>query len=174
MVKLIINESAQGQLTNPGKRALKALGENIGAKYASILPENLDPKLVTFRSTNIVRTIESLKYLVDGMYPESRRSFSPVHVTVLPRILETAVPSMTCPAIDQLKAITKGEILSKLQPEIDALMLQLRPVSPLSVNDMYDVFASVVGNGMELPHHITDELYEKLEKLAMKIWYYFK
>jgi acid phosphatase len=157
---------------------LRNFGAFLRDKYVStgkLLPENLDTEQVVFRSTNIVRTIESLQYLIDGMYPSNYRSNDPIHVTVQPRILETYVPSESCPLLTRMVAKKKQAKREELRPELEKILNDLKEINfnnvPISVPEMYDVFAAAVGNNIELPVGITSAQLRTLETLTMKIWY---
>ncbi|KAJ3096262.1 hypothetical protein HDU97_006067 [Phlyctochytrium planicorne] len=68
-----------GQLTDTGKLRLKKLGEALRKEYAGFIPEHLNGggEDVYIRSSGYVRTIESVQYLMDGLYPKEKREPGP-------------------------------------------------------------------------------------------------
>lgn len=87
------NSCFYGQLTKTGKDSLQALGRYIREKYIldkKFLPFSYDSSDVQLVSTNYVRTIESLQYLLNGLYPKHHRTHgSSWKVNIKPSICET-------------------------------------------------------------------------------------
>ncbi|KAL0963431.1 hypothetical protein UPYG_G00306340 [Umbra pygmaea] len=70
-----------GQLTTVGMQQLYELGERLRKRYiqdTAFLKPSFSPKEVYVRSTNIVRTIESAKCLVAGLFQQSQKDIVPI------------------------------------------------------------------------------------------------
>ncbi|KAJ8388513.1 hypothetical protein AAFF_G00132270 [Aldrovandia affinis] len=73
-----------GQLTTVGMQQLYALGEKLRKRYIDDVPflmPEFHPAEVYVRSTNIVRTIESAKCLVAGLFHQKQRDVVPILTT---------------------------------------------------------------------------------------------
>ncbi|NP_001133278.1 lysophosphatidic acid phosphatase type 6 isoform X1 [Salmo salar] len=73
-----------GQLTTVGMQQLYELGERLRKRYiqdTAFLNPTFSPTEVYVRSTNIVRTIESAKCLVAGLFYQSQRDMVPILTT---------------------------------------------------------------------------------------------
>lgn len=80
-------ECLSGQLTDVGKLSLQHMGSNLRQLYVnalSFLPNTLSNNLdMRIRSTEYARTIESVQYLVNGIYPTQYRKPQvdlPIHI----------------------------------------------------------------------------------------------
>uniref|UniRef100_A0A6Q2X7K5 Acid phosphatase 6, lysophosphatidic n=1 Tax=Esox lucius TaxID=8010 RepID=A0A6Q2X7K5_ESOLU len=73
-----------GQLTTVGMQQLYELGERLRKRYIqdmAFLNPTFSPAEVYVRSTNIVRTIESAKCLVAGLFQQSQKDIVPIVTT---------------------------------------------------------------------------------------------
>jgi hypothetical protein len=173
-----LNYSALGQLTNIGKKSLKSFGNTLRDKYVhdqAFLTESFNSKQVSLRSTNMVRTIESLQSVMDGMYPLQYRSIEPIHVNVLLRREETSIPSHFCPKLNNAISKKRDILMNEsMKSEIERITQQLESINPISVIEMYDIFASVVGNQMKLPDGVSTQQYLTLQDITLRYWYGFR
>jgi Histidine phosphatase superfamily (branch 2) len=163
--------STNGQLTNPGKVALQGLGEYLRSKYVpGLLSESFNKSEVNLRSSNIVRTIESLQYLVNGLYPEGYRSSDPIHIDCEPRIHEVMVPSQKCRSYDREINALRHELETSIHGKISALNTRLAAINPIDTFTMYDVFASMSGNSIPLPAPVTRADVAEMEDIVVQTW----
>lgn len=75
--------SFPGQLTTVGMQQLYELGKRLRTRYveSSFLSSTFNPAEVYVRSTNIVRTIESAKCLVAGLFQQKEKEIVPIFTT---------------------------------------------------------------------------------------------
>ncbi|XP_033965783.1 lysophosphatidic acid phosphatase type 6 [Pseudochaenichthys georgianus] len=76
--------SFSGQLTTVGMQQLYELGKRLRTRYveeSSFLSSTFNPAEVYVRSTNIVRTIESAKCLVAGLFQQKEKEIVPIFTT---------------------------------------------------------------------------------------------
>ncbi|KAJ3026701.1 UNVERIFIED_CONTAM: hypothetical protein HDU68_005202 [Siphonaria sp. JEL0065] len=93
-----------GQLTDKGKNTLVALGNSIREEYTdalSFLPQFLTPHFnkhnIYVRSTGYVRTIESVQYLLGGLFPFQTRELGPSsEITIHVKADENMYIDMKC------------------------------------------------------------------------------
>ena len=169
-----------GQLTHTGKQSLLHLGHSLRQKYvhSGFLSKHFDPHQVVLRSTNYVRTIESLQFLFHGLYPKAFRPDLPVFVNVRSYGHETMAPNYNnCPALTLETLKVRSQLSHEYAPQIDHLLSQL---SHLDIADdtkpavrayrFYDLFTSLQGNGLPLPSGVNPLLVKELEGLIMKVW----
>lgn len=172
-----------GQLTHRGKAQLASLGRWLRNRYISqfhLLNPQLDPKEIYLRSTNYVRTIESLQYLVHGLYPPPARSESALHLDIYPHATETMIPQFQqCAALASLYKLQAARMEITYAQDIDDALgsmafLGLVDSSPISksrrVYRMYDMLSSLQGNKLDLPPGISSAHIQTLECVVVKIW----
>ena len=100
---------SSGQLTERGFKQLHALGAQLRAAYIDelgALPDVLaDGVIATLRSTQILRTQQSVYALLEGLYPREQRALSsPPTLERRPIELETMLPNQRlCPRERELR-----------------------------------------------------------------------
>ena len=133
------------------------------------------------RSTNVPRTIESLQMLLHGLYPPQHRSNSdPLHVHVRPASLESMYPEFSakrCPSLVSFTAAVSHSLNHKHRIQTERA---LAPFSMLHFPDsmssgkrayaIYDVLASLKGNGLSFPPNIRHIHLKTLEEAIMNLW----
>ncbi|KAA0715693.1 Lysophosphatidic acid phosphatase type 6 [Triplophysa tibetana] len=80
--KILTGGTYPGQLTTLGMQQLYDLGVRLRKRYIEDVPfltSSFSPKEVYIRSTNIVRTIESAKCLVAGLFQQEQAGVVPIH-----------------------------------------------------------------------------------------------
>lgn len=98
-----------GQLTDTGKRNMMALGSRLRFHYIDqmkLLSQTLDPHSLYIRSTDYSRTIESVQYLLGGLYPKKNRNQGQdLKIHVRDYKDETMIPHTNCASLmsDTLK-----------------------------------------------------------------------
>lgn len=127
-----------------------------------------------------MRTIESLQYLLHGLYPDatdtSKHSEPKVNVQSLYK--DTMIPQASCASV----AVELGRLREHLKTTSTSFTTEA--VKPLSfwhnmedhVGDqaykLYDMISCHLGSGASLPPTITSEHYGRMEGLVINLWYF--
>ncbi|KAI8904140.1 histidine phosphatase superfamily [Gorgonomyces haynaldii] len=168
-----------GQLTQPGKSMLLKLGSWMRSKYVyrGFLSDHLNQDEVHFESTNYIRTIESLQYLIAGLYPSKKRSKGPLHVWIRRDKDEIMGPNYeNCPALIVETLKERGRLFEKyehlLQQALDPLdgLVKDESSQMSRIYRWYDLLSSLEGNNMPFPKGVTKEDYARIEQAQMHIW----
>jgi acid phosphatase len=119
-----------GQLTDTGKRNMMALGSRLRFFYIDqlrLLNPTLVPSSLYVRSTDYSRTIESVQYLLGGLYPrKNRHEKQDLQIHVRDYKDETMIPHTNCPSLlsDTLKR--KNEIHDLVKEEAERAFDQVK------------------------------------------------
>ena len=144
------------------------------------LSAKLNPDDIYLQSTNYVRTIESLLYLLHGLYPHSYRPQHPLFVLVKPDRLETMTANYSiCPSLcldtitsrNKLVAENIALVKKALESVQDINVIQDAAISN-QIYRFYDMLASFAGNKIPFPKGVTVEHYRTIENAQMAIWYF--
>ncbi|KAJ3273266.1 hypothetical protein HDV01_004624 [Terramyces sp. JEL0728] len=169
-----------GQLTDAGKNGMQNVGKWLREHYLGKLLSpvwNTESAEIALRSTNYLRTVESLQYLLHGLYPKKDTIGSP-KVLVKDTEHETMYPHDACSSMVYDTKILRDLFAKKHQQRLVSVL------NPLSfwhtmhgtksnenqVYRLYDVFSCMVGNGIELPKGVTEDDHGKLEGLTIDLW----
>jgi acid phosphatase len=176
-----------GQLTDVGKDSLRSLGAELRKLYVhqlAFLPPRLelDHRDLFVRSTDYARTVESVQYLLDGLYPPAHRAPDlPFHIHTRTFRDETMYPHPNCP---KLMAFTKAfshsygaanpDLVERTLTHFQGI-LGFPPVPEDKrlkyLYHLYDYLICTKGNGMPLPPGIQEEDVHHLESFAVNQWY---
>jgi acid phosphatase len=179
MVDLIYN-SFSGQLTDQGKRDMRQLGRQLRSWYVhklKLLPSKWDTSspTISLRSTNYLRTIESLQHLLHGLYPMTATTGNPT-VVVKDSDDEDMYPHDRCSSM-----VLDTNVLRKQFSTIhkDRLLTILNPLSFWHTMDishanqayrMYDMLSCLMGNHIEFPEGVTEDDHGVLEGITVDLW----
>jgi acid phosphatase len=173
-----------GQLTRNGKGSLEKLGVDLRELYVNhkkFLPATFSPSDVQLNSTNFIRTIESLQYLLHGLYPPANRPAGPIHVNVKSYPFETmAAHYSSCPKLVHDTIETRSRLLKMYASKIDSSLAPFKflglkdNISPdrmdMKVYKLYDMFSSMIGNDLPLPDGVKQEHVMELDSTLVDIW----
>ncbi|KAI8853248.1 histidine phosphatase superfamily [Chytridium lagenaria] len=174
----LVSECEPGQLTDIGKLNLVQLGKDMREQYAGklgFLPEHLNAHFrdeeMYVRSTGYVRTIESVQYLLSGLFP-----------------LETREPGNggslrtvgTCPRLGEMLREFRGASL--LTSDHNSMDFNSNNKSNTGSGSTpivdfgellhaYDLASCHLGSGLGLPPGIDTKLYADLEEYVTRYWW---
>ncbi|KAI8967087.1 histidine phosphatase superfamily [Mycotypha africana] len=174
-----------GQLTNLGRYRMTILGQRMREFYIDklhFLPDLYDEKAVYLRSSDYIRTQESVQQLITGgLYPHGKR---PDNVTLKLRVRDPRDDLMfPNPNCQRLRALAKEfnqkvsdmlqdrfKVLSKrFKNYVDEVSLKSHP----SANGILDTLIAAKAHGFKIPADIDDEeLLRDLEDTVVKEWFY--
>jgi acid phosphatase len=172
-------ECWSGQLTDPGKVSLKKSGANMRGLYVDslgFLPKVLDARSsesVRVRSTEYARTIESVQYLFNGIYPKEYRETDhdlPIHLELKG---ETMYPASSEEA-NTLQTKLRNSTVSALQPLLHDLTDRMKKIGISMTPDIHsahvltDYLMCAKGSGVKPPAGITDKDMADLESLTVR------
>ena len=172
-----------GQLTDVGKRNMMSIGSQLRKLYVDqlgLLSKELNPSDLYIRSTDYSRTIESVQYLLAGLYPYSTRHKTPdltIHIRQFSD--ETMAPhNVACPSLLVDTKILRDKLLSKTLPEAKKAFDSLRSLGLKNVNEhnlhavhrVYDFFACLNGHGISFPLGSSKKILNDFESLAVRQW----
>jgi hypothetical protein len=167
-------------LTDEGKKEMRQLGRQLRSWYVhklQFLPPKWDTtsKTVNLRSTNYARTIESLQYLLHGLYPTTVTSGHP-KVLVKDSEHETMYPHDRCSSMVQDTKSMRDLYLSKNKEKLTSI---LNPFSSWHTMEsshanqayrLYDMLSCMMGNHVEFPSDITEDDHGVLEGVSVDLW----
>lgn len=184
-----------GELTDLGRESTLRFGAILRELYtaaperesgANFLPRELDADMlndhvVSFRSTNMPRTIESLHQVVEGLYPQSSSRRRDLRVPYLVRnwMDENLYPNTACKKLRQLDAVSIRQAAARHNPELEALDPVLVPVlgAPLRIDSsprasgVLDTLMVCRAHGIEVPRVFEDRrVLETLETAVVHEW----
>ena len=170
----------EGQLTDAGKLQMKNLGWHLRNNYIKsmgLLPEFATGDDISLRSTNYIRTLESLQYLLLGLFPKNTIEKLP-KVLVKDTLDENLYPNdRGCPSM--LKEIK--EFRETFQDNsLNRFLLHLTPLSfwhtmqhsslANQTYRLYDVLSCMKGNNIPYPEGIDESHRNNLEELTIGDW----
>ncbi|KAI9326799.1 histidine phosphatase superfamily [Obelidium mucronatum] len=125
-----------GQLTDKGKQTLLTLGNSIREKYTDslhFLPSILTPHFTTHnlyvRSTGYIRTIESVQYLLGGLFPFQTRELGQ-QVTIHVKADENMYIDFKCKKLMDLVEPFKRAVHDRYKDAMEKLMTELTAKFP--------------------------------------------
>jgi acid phosphatase len=178
--KVTKSQCFEGQLTDAGKQQMKSLGWYLRDTYINtmgLLPKVASEDDVSLRSTNYVRTLESLQYLLVGLFPRNTIKQLP-KVTVKETLDENLIPNdRNCPSL--LKEIK--DFRERFQESAtNRFLLHLTPLSfwhtmhhsslANQTYRLYDVLSCMKGNNIPYPEGIDETHRNNLEELTIDLW----
>ena len=119
-----------GQLTDTGKSNMMALGSKLRFYYINqleLMGQTLVPQSLYIRSTDYLRTIESVQYLLGGLYPRKNRfEEQDLEIHVRDYKEETMIPPTNCPSLlsDTLKR--KNELQEQVKEDAKRAFAQIK------------------------------------------------
>ncbi|XP_060083776.1 lysophosphatidic acid phosphatase type 6-like [Ylistrum balloti] len=170
-----------GQLTTLGQQQCFTLGLNLRDEYiykAKLISEDYDPSTVFGRSTNIKRTIESLRCVMAGMFgAQNLRKIAPVKIYISASKKEVLFPNLAqCHVLEQNNHSVLFHIADK--PEYKPNRLKLEKVFGVNFKD--HVGLSFVGirddlvarktHGFPVPDFVLP-FWDMIEVMASKMMY---
>ncbi|GAN09533.1 phosphoglycerate mutase-like protein [Mucor ambiguus] len=173
-----------GQLTNLGRYRMTTLGSRIREVYINklhFLPDVYDEESIYLRSSDYIRTQESVQQLVaGGLYPKDKR---PQDVTLKLRIRDPRddlmFPNPNCYRLRSLSKEFNKTVSSMMQDKFKSLTKRLSNyvdnvslVSHPSANGILDTLVAAKAHGFKLPLDIDDGILRDLEEIVVKEWFY--
>ncbi|GAA5908180.1 hypothetical protein JCM6882_005965 [Rhodosporidiobolus microsporus] len=180
-----------GELTDLGRLSTLTLGRTLRSLYItqlSFLPPVLTPStahLVSFRSTNMPRTIESLQQVVEGMWSGvngERGEGAKVKFAVRHWSTEDLYPNTNCRRLRELDAASIKQAALNHNPELAKLDAVLEPIvghpvridSSPRANGILDTLLVCRAHGIALPPSIearAEEVLGGLERAVVREWF---
>lgn len=173
-----------GQLTNLGRFRMNSLGERIREVYINklkFLPDVYDESSIYIRSSDYIRTQESVQQLVaGGLYPDDKRPKGTIlNLRIRDPRDDLMFPNPNCYRLRMLskqfnKTVSdmfqdKFKSLSKrLEKYVDDVSLQSHP----SANGILDTLVAAKAHGFKLPNDIDDGVLSDLEEIVVHEWFY--
>ncbi|KAI8644322.1 histidine phosphatase superfamily [Parasitella parasitica] len=173
-----------GQLTNLGRYRMTSLGERIREMYINklhFLPDVYNEEAIYLRSSDYIRTQESVQQLVaGGLYPEGKR---PEDFTLKLRIRDPRddimFPNPHCYRLRLLSKEFNKTVSLMMQDKFKSLSKRLSNyVSDVSLdshpsaNGVLDTLVAAKAHGLKLPSDIDDGVLRDLEDVVVKEWFY--
>ncbi|KAJ3151612.1 hypothetical protein HDU86_006031 [Geranomyces michiganensis] len=178
-----------GQLTDTGKGTMARAGANLRALYISRLkflsdpdPSAADPSSafhsnVYLRSTDYARTIESLQYLVHGLFPPGAPAAPPLTLHVRNAESESMYPQHNCSELNRLSNEFRARMRDTHAAETAACMAKMKHLgvdvsstSLMQVHAIYDIAACMRGGSIAMPEGVGEKEFEELERITTKQW----
>nr|KAJ3418650.1 hypothetical protein HK105_008054 [Polyrhizophydium stewartii] len=189
LTKASASSCFSGQLTDAGKLMMVELGHELRELYVEkqrFLPQVLDSRTarsIYLRSTDYLRTIESLQFLVHGLYPPLKRQAPNalnLQIHVRPHSDETMYPHDDCATlaveIKRFRDAFRANNARRLQTTLAKFPTLTRAFDGTNLSDMnkifriYDALQSLDGNGLPLPPGVTKEHIKELSDLVIDQW----
>ena len=173
-----------GQLTNLGRYRMTSLGDRIREVYINklhFLPDVYNEESIYLRSSDYIRTQESVQQLVaGGLYPKGKR---PQDVTLKLRIRDPRddlmFPNPNCYRLRLLSKEFNKTVSSMMQDKFKSLTKRLSNyvdnvslVSHPSANGILDTLVAAKAHGFKLPSDIDEDILRDLEDIVVKEWFY--
>ncbi|WIA35594.1 hypothetical protein OEZ86_004015 [Tetradesmus obliquus] len=173
--------TSKGELTKLGQLQALELGYWLRQQYIDtygFLPASLKPGVVAARTTNFSRTRATLAGVLTGLYPGVMQ---PIPVTTSGDLDEILyADTKRCPHLKVLmqasEAMLKASWESPSRAQgIKQLQQQLTQLLNLPegawdkrwmMSDVHDAFTSLAAHGKALPHGLTEEMKEAVDRLA--------
>ncbi|OWF36130.1 lysophosphatidic acid phosphatase type 6-like isoform X2 [Mizuhopecten yessoensis] len=179
--KKLLGGSVAGQLTTLGQQQCFMLGQKLKQDYiegANLITEDYDPNTVFGRSTNIKRTIESLRCVMAGMFGVSNlQKIAPVKVYISDQQSEVLFPNLhNCHVLTQNNHSVLFHMGDK--PEYQPERLKLEKAFGVNFKDhvglnfvgMRDDLVARKAHGFPIPSHALP-LWDTIELMASKMIY---
>ncbi|GAA5820797.1 hypothetical protein JCM11251_003164 [Rhodosporidiobolus azoricus] len=179
-----------GELTDLGRLSTLTLGRTLRSLYVDrlhFLPPTLTPEsassVVSFRSTNMPRTMESLQQVVEGLYGGGERAEgTKVEFAVRHWSTEDLYPNTTCRRLRDLDTANIKQTAQRYNPELAKLDSILEPIvghpvridSSPRANGILDTFLVCRAHGIALPPAIeknVESVLGGLEKGVVGEWF---
>eukprot|EP00128_Syssomonas_multiformis_P016005 Colp12_sorted_trinity150504_noHs@17491 len=173
-----------GQLTKAGKDDMLNLGNFLRQRYivkAGFLPDVFDSKLIHVRSTDVLRTIQSVQHLLISLYPQSKRQHDDdvIVIHTLQEKVENMYPNpkqcrRMVQLVDEFRKSVRNSEYGKEAHVLREKCARLWgvPVESLpQCHGIYDELACRVANGLPVPPGTTPDLIEELGALGVRQWF---
>ncbi|KAL0958169.1 hypothetical protein HGRIS_000332 [Hohenbuehelia grisea] len=123
-------ECLLGELTDTGRQSTLNYGLGLRKLYIErlkFMPDILkNATSVYFRSTNVPRTIESLRYVMHGLYPAEKRSSDTIPTMLIRNGKdENLMPNASCKRLQELMIGFAKAAASTFNPKLEALDAKL-------------------------------------------------
>ena len=174
-------ECFYGQLTDGGKRMMQKLGTRLRDLYVDklhVLPAVLQDSKLYLRSTDYSRTIESLQYLLHGLYPSQFRDGYGLKIHVFPDKNETMFPHNACASLavqtKQFREAFRTSNAQRLSQTLSQFPLLDKALDSLPMMNrifrIYDLLKCMHGNEIELPKGYNKSHIDLLEQVVVDQW----
>ncbi|KAJ3257378.1 hypothetical protein HK103_004598 [Boothiomyces macroporosus] len=168
------------KLTDAGKYGMQDVGKWLREHYVGKLLSpvwNTASSEIVLRSTNYLRTVESLQYLLHGLYPKKDTIGNP-KVLVKDTEHETMYPHDACSSMVYDTKLLRDIFAKKHHQRLTSVLNPLsfwhtmhgKKSNENQVYRLYDVFSCMIGNGVQLPEGVTEDDHGKLEGLTIDLW----
>jgi acid phosphatase len=155
---------------------MKQMGKNLRNHYTNtlrFLSQDPNPSETHIRSTDFARTLESVQYLLSGLYPNSGASLE-VHI----HHQETMYPDYAeCESLRKLsKEFRRAQVSYMVQlasPIIDKLKKESIQIELNSkgIHTLFDTLVCMDAHGVKLPPSMTMSDLKTLEKACVQYWW---
>ncbi|KAI8592762.1 histidine phosphatase superfamily [Geranomyces variabilis] len=179
-----------GQLTDTGKGTMARAGANLRALYISRLKFLSDPdptatdstaafhSNVYLRSTDYARTIESLQYLIHGLFPPGAPAAPPLTLHVRSAGSESLYPQHNCSELNRLSNEFRARMRDTHAAETAAGLELVKHLGTdatsraglMQLHAIYDIAACMRGGNIALPEGLGEKEFDELEKITTKQW----
>ncbi|KAJ3080174.1 hypothetical protein HK102_003244 [Quaeritorhiza haematococci] len=173
-----------GQLTDKGKHTMQKSGSNLRSLYVNrlgLLNDRLDSisarRDLYIRSTDYARTIESVQYLLDGLYPYAKRSRG-TDLAIHVKTYENMYPQHDCKYLkDAAKAFRKSmrkaiqPVLDRAKTRLAACGIEFSDQRLGDVHRVYDTLACLEAHHKAWPAGVTQQDFDDLEMVNTQLWY---
>ncbi|KAM0751178.1 phosphoglycerate mutase-like protein [Meredithblackwellia eburnea MCA 4105] len=181
-----------GELTDLGRRSTHSLGVLLRSLYVtnlSFLPASLPPPsstqqpTITFRSTGMPRTIESLHQVVEGLFPAKWREGGSMEVeyTVRTPMEESLYPNSLCLKMRKLDRQSADQAAKTWNPTLmplDSSLSKFIGGNPIRIdghpraNGILDTVMVCRAHGIKVPKELEDpNTLEILERSVVHEWF---
>lgn len=163
--------ASKGQLTSHGRLDANALGQRLRKRYiedVALISKQYIPSEVYVRSTNLARTIESARSVLQGMFGKTG---DVIPILALPSSLETMYPNLErCPRLAELFKAGKKFHYSADERSM-ATIRQLAALLKVKEADidfvgLRDVIVSRQAHGKNVPDVFNDETISQIDSFA--------
>lgn len=170
-----------GQLTTLGQQQCFSLGQKLKEEYvhkAKLISEDFDPSTVFGRSTNVQRTIESLRCVMAGMFgAQNLRKIAPVKVYVADTKTEVLFPNIQrCHVLQQnnhsvlFHIADKPEYLPSRHKLEEAFGVNFKDYVGLNFVGIRDDLVARKAHGLPVPSYALP-LWDMIELMASRMMY---
>eukprot|EP00298_Acanthocystis_sp_HF-20_P001423 c11838_g1_i1.p1 GENE.c11838_g1_i1~~c11838_g1_i1.p1 ORF type:complete len:429 (-),score=129.85 c11838_g1_i1:19-1278(-) len=162
-----------GELTKLGREQAINLGNELRKRYVEelkLLPTQPDASLLELRSTNVNRTIETLRGVLFGIY--GNNFGSALHVTVASEEDETLTPNFTCERLHESYKLQRQNFFH--ETKTNTLRLQLADLfqtEPTNINfvNIRDLVIALKTHGKVIPEFLDNKpILDNLEKASVE------
>ncbi|TPX35249.1 hypothetical protein SmJEL517_g02253 [Synchytrium microbalum] len=165
--------------------SLQTMGVNMRKLYIDKLKlvnpiiDSRHYKDIYLRSTDYARTLESLQYLLNGLYPQDKRE-GDIDLKVNMRSDENMYPMYDCRYLSKLTRDFRTKLMLGDAKEIDKLLSRFerfgspddsKHVDLRYLHSLYDTFICMDAHGVPLPPGVSQKDMLDLEQMTVKYWW---